>query len=416
MIFIANVLTMNGGSTFLVRACRELKRRGGTPTVLVLIDRWDHEILGDLNEVANVVLLRDFLRDGGWVFRMHLGLFGWIDWSRLVAALAPSGPHVHVMGSFGLLFARRLVRHMPQTVLSAGIYHQNEFLFRQLPWFVPRAAQAEFRALEARNVVFFNTSSRDNYARFFERDYSTSPVLPIGVEVAATEPQRTAPAVPPKIVSIGNLVPFKTYNRHVITVLGALSDTHPDLRYEICGRGPERAALEVHAQSLGLADRVLFKGTIPYAEFADHARDAMLFVGSGTALVEAADLGIPALIGIESSTAPETYGFLHEIEGFSYNEDNIGLPKVSMQTRIAAVLSDPDHRAEMGRKCRAKAKDFSIERTMDGFLALEGQPAATVRPLGGWGSVRALLSLLGLGLTERATGRKLFSDRRSQSY
>lgn len=416
MIFIANVLTMNGGSTFLIRACRELQRRGKKPTVLVLIDQWDDIILADLNKVANVIHLKDFLRDGGWVFRSHLGLFSLIDWSGLVKALAPSGPHVHVLGCFGLLFSRRLFRHMPQAVLSVGIYHQNEFLFRPIPWFVARAAQAEFRALKASNVVFFNTSSRDNYTRFFQMDYSTSPILPIGVEVTTIEPQRTNPTLPPKIISIGNLVSFKTYNHHVITVLKALNDTHPNLHYEIFGSGPERAALEAHARSLGVVDRVLFKGTIPYSEFAIHARDAMLFVGSGTALIEAADLGIPALIGIESSTTPDTYGFLHEIEGFSYNEDNIGLTKVPMQTHIATILSNPEHRAEIGLKCRAKAKEFSIETTIDGFLTLEGQPAATVRPLGGWGSARALLSLLGLGLTEKITRRKLFSDRRSQSF
>jgi 1,2-diacylglycerol 3-alpha-glucosyltransferase len=416
MIFVANVLTMNGGSTFILRACRELDRRKIKSTVLLLNDKFDPNVLEDIVKVANVVFLKDYLYDRGRLFHAHFAIFGSIDWPRLLESLNPSFRHVHVMGVFGLLFMRRLIRHKRDAVVSVGIYHQNEFLFRKLPWFLPSQAQESFRLFDAENIVFFNTSSRKNYSRFFNKDYGESPVLPIGVEISMPEPECLPPSDPPRIVSVGNLVSFKTYNWHVITTLSILQSQHPQLQYDIFGSGPELNALQVHAENLGVAERVHFKGTIPYSEFSRHVREAVLFVGSGTALIEAAHLGVPALIGIESSKSRETYGFLHEIEGFSYNEDNIDLPKVAIEDRIADILSDPCYRTEVGASCRIKAREFSIKRTMDGFLTLKGQAAASIQPLSGPGNARALLSLIGLGVIELLTGTKSFSDRRSQSY
>ena len=416
MIFIANVLTMNGGTTFLVRACRELKHQGETATVLLLINRSDGPTRESLDEVANVICLKDFLRDRGTLFRSHLSLFGMVDWVKLVAALGDNTPHVHVMGSFGFLFARRLAHHLPRLKLTAGVYHQNEFMFQKLPWFLTREIQADFGALTPNNIVFFNNSSRDNYAHFFKKDYTNAPVLPIGVEISNAPMAPDPGSSPPRIVSIGNLVPFKTYNRHIITVLAALKPQYPDLSYEICGSGSERQALQAYAERLNVAESVHFKGTIPYKEFSKHVQGATAFVGSGTALIEAAHLGVPALIGIESTNKPETYGFLHHIDGFSYNEDNIGHPKSLLQTHIEEVLNDAVYRDEVGQGCRVKAKEFSIRHTMNGFLRLKGQPANTLRPISGFINARLLMSLIAVALADKITGKQCFSDRRSQSY
>jgi 1,2-diacylglycerol 3-alpha-glucosyltransferase len=416
MIFIANVLTMNGGTTFLVRACRELKRQGETATVLLLINRSDGPTRESLNEVANVIVLKDFLRDRGRFFRSHLGLFGMVDWTKLVAALGDSTPHIHVMGSFGFIFARRLAHHLPSLTLTAGVYHQNEFMFQKLPWFLTREIQADFGALTPNNTVFFNNSSRDNYAHFFGNDYTKAPVLPIGVEISNAPMVPEPVSSPPRIVSIGNLVPFKTYNKHIITVLAALKPKYSDLSYEICGSGSERQALQDYAKRQNVAESVHFKGTIPYKEFSKHVQGATVFVGSGTALIEAAHLGVPALIGIESINEPETYGFLHHIDGFSYNEDNIGHPKSLLQTHIEDVLKDAGYRDEVSQGCRMKAKEFSIRHTMNGFLRIKGQPANALRPIRWFTNIRLLMSLIAVALAEKATGKKSFSNRRSQSY
>ena len=53
----------------------------------------------------------------------------------------------------------------------------------------------------------------------------------------------------------------------------------------------------------------------------------MVFVGSGTSIIESSALGIPSIIGIESNNDGETYGFFSNLRGYSYNEDNLDIEK-----------------------------------------------------------------------------------------
>ncbi len=416
MIFVTSVLTMNGGTTFLIRVCDEMKARGESTTVLVLRSRCDPQLLAKLSQVAHVIFLKDYLLDKGLFFRSHLGIFGLVDWKKLIADTAKCGEHFHALGSFGLLFVRRLKKRLPQAALSAGVYHQNEFLFYKVPFFVTQLMQDSFSMIPPRNVVFFNTSSRNNYTSFFQRDYASSPILPIGISLKGGRQYPDPPKAPQRIVSIGNLVPFKTYNRHVITALADLSNRIPELTYDIYGDGRERDALAAYAENMGVGDKVNFLGTVSYDRFADHVRDATVFVGSGTAVLEAASLAVPALIGIESLKQPLTYGFLHEIPGFSYNEDDIGLPKRSILACLEEILFSSNQREEVGHKCHLKAQTFSIQYTVDGFNDLMKLPVQSFPPLSWSQTIRAALSFVWLGIFERLTGKFVFSDRRSQSY
>ena len=81
---------------------------------------------------------------------------------------------------------------------------------------------------------------------------------------------------------------------------GLLAD-NPDLVYLIGGGGPDRPRLEAKANSLGIADRVIFAGRIAEEEKAAHYRIAHAYVmpsrgeGFGIVILEAMACGIPAL-------------------------------------------------------------------------------------------------------------------------
>ncbi len=61
--------------------------------------------------------------------------------------------------------------------------------------------------------------------------------------------------------SIGSLIPRKA-NHHTLSALSAFSQRHPEAKWKmiIVGEGAERGALVTQAQSLGIADRVVFTG------------------------------------------------------------------------------------------------------------------------------------------------------------
>jgi glycosyltransferase involved in cell wall biosynthesis len=414
VIFIANVLVMNGGSTFILRMARQFKLRGQRCIIILLRDLSDPKLLENLQSCAEIVRLSDFQITGR---RFSLGLFGVfvpIDWRGLLDALRPYGAHVHAMSVFGLILALRIARADPAIRPTVGVYHQNEFVFQAPRFFFPRFVQKIFASMPQHNILFFNESSKDNYAAFFQRDYSNASLLPIGVEINEGATPRNFPSC--RIVSIGNLAGFKTYNRHMIAIVAELHERLPNISYDIYGRGPKERELQDYVTELKMEGRVRINGHLEYSNFHKVVKDCDLFVGSGTALVEAAAAGRPALIGIESIETPETYGFLSDAEGFSYNELRAGVTLLAMQPLVERVLTDSKHWGEVAVACERKAHEFSIQRTINGFEKLFESAEPRPVKLRSIHLIRMACSAVLMFISEKLRLSEPFGDRRNQSY
>lgn len=416
MIFLANVLVMNGGTTFLIRLVRERARRGQPSAVLLLSDRVDAALVETLSRHADIIRLSDYLADRGTVARGLLGVFAPLAHRQLAEALAPYGSHIHAMSLFGLILGLRLIAFDPCRRLTAGVYHQNEFLYRPPPFHFARKGLDLFAALPPENIIFFNESSRDNYATYFTgQDYTHAHLLPIGVTL--DQPMLPAPPeIGRRVVSIGNLVAFKTYNRHMIGVVAALRERFPDIRYDIYGVGPTAGELVALAETLGVGEHVRLHGALEYTRLRDVVAACDLFVGSGTALIEAAAAGRPALIGIESIQQPETYGYLTDARGYSYNENMPGVPKQPIEELVERLFSDPGQWAEIAAACAAKAQSFSIAVTADGFEAAGAVARQIPLRLSGLALARLATSAVTMRVSEWIGGSEPFGDRRNQSY
>lgn len=94
---------------------------------------------------------------------------------------------------------------------------------------------------------------------------------------------------------------LKKGHDEVLEVLPDLAREIPDIAYLIAGDGPDRSRLEQKAETLGVADRVVFAGYIPEEEKADHYRLADAFVmpgrteGFGIVYLEALACGVPVV-------------------------------------------------------------------------------------------------------------------------
>jgi teichuronic acid biosynthesis glycosyltransferase TuaC len=101
----------------------------------------------------------------------------------------------------------------------------------------------------------------------------------------------------PVIATLGALIPRKG-QALVIEALAGL----PDATLLLLGDGPDRAALEAQARSLGLAERVRFLGSVPHADLPGWlaASDVMALPsaseGLANAWVEALACGVPLVI------------------------------------------------------------------------------------------------------------------------
>jgi len=370
MIFFAGSLNMNGGSTFLLRVAKQYHARKERITVLVLSNVVDHVVRAELSTFADIVMLHELLHPAlKWVGTNHVSIFLPCDKRKVSALLERNNNAVHVMGIFGMVLAMRWLSICSGIKISAGVYHQNEYLFEAGDSFSANIRHL-FCNIPEQNILFFNEFNRDTYAKFFDKNYSAAPILPIGISLPHIPVEDERGYVPGLIVSIGNLVPFKTYNEHVIRLIAELKEDYPTLRYEIYGAGENEPKLRQLAEELRVVEKVEFKGAIPYDQFSAVVSHAMAFVGSGTALIEAAALGVPSIVGIESIATPDTYGLISDVSGLSYNEKIDGRPLIAIRSVIIRLLGSEKEVAVAGTACSLKAKEFSIDKTVDGLHKL----------------------------------------------
>lgn len=416
MIFIANVLAMNGGTTFLIRICRELCRKQRKVAVLVLFPIIDETLRKELQQYAQIFELKDFLWDRGVFFRAQMMTFSPVRWGELLGKLKQFGNFVHVMGVFGLLFACRANSKNKDFRISLGVYHQNEYLFEANSNYFVSLFRKCFHSIAAKQILFFNQINIANYTRFFERDLSDAILAPIGIDLPVIDETADRQPQEGKLISIGNLVNFKTYNRHIIEIVASLADRFPNVHYDIYGTGDQDANLKLLVKTLGAEKRVNFFGEIPYSQFQEIVNTGTLFIGSGTALLEAAALKVPAMVGIESLDIPETYGFLSDVIGLSYNEYIPEIPRVLMHNLIVELLSDAQYAKSVGEKCRIKAKEFSVEITASSIVNMSDNADQKAFQINAFQTLGLFVSFLLLAVIDRFGVDSTFRNRRHQSY
>lgn len=104
----------------------------------------------------------------------------------------------------------------------------------------------------------------------------------------------------PVVLTVGNLQEHKG-QRLVVDAFAKLIRRYPEARLVIVGEGPDRAFLASRAESLGLADRTTFAGTVPNAELARwySAADVLVLASSRegwpNVLLEAMACGTPVV-------------------------------------------------------------------------------------------------------------------------
>jgi len=117
---------------------------------------------------------------------------------------------------------------------------------------------------------------------------------------------RVATPGPVRILTVGRLVEKKGHE-YALKALATLSHDSPGFEYEVVGDGPLASHLQSLAESLGIADRVRFRGALSEPEVADAMRRADLFVlpsveaangdreGTPTVLLEAQATSLPVI-------------------------------------------------------------------------------------------------------------------------
>ncbi|HET9420237.1 MAG TPA: glycosyltransferase family 4 protein [Nocardioides sp.] len=188
-----------------------------------------------------------------------------------------------------------------------------------------------------------------------------------------------------RLVVLGRLVPHKRVDL-VLQALHALRDERPDLRLDVCGKGPDRPRLEELTERLGLTDRVTFHGYLEEDAKERLLRGAALHVcasdveGWGQAVIDAAGYGVPTVArdvpGLRDSVRDEITGWLVPDSA----DLAVVQQRITDQVRTALrELEEPENLALTVKACLAWATAFSWPHMHEQARALVEEELGHVR-------------------------------------
>lgn len=189
---------------------------------------------------------------------------------------------------------------------------------------------------------------------------------PVNCQVVynGADPQLFSPAIdhpgePEFILSVGNLDPIKGHQL-VVRAFAQLAWSHPRLRYEIIGTGPELPRLAALARDLAVADRIKFLGRQSRQQVARKMRQCSVFVlpssyeALGCVYLEAMACAIPTVACKEQGIAEL---IRHADNGWLISPGSLS----ELTQGLAELLGDAQLRKRVGEAGRRTfTEHFSI--------------------------------------------------------
>jgi glycosyltransferase involved in cell wall biosynthesis len=193
----------------------------------------------------------------------------------------------------------------------------------------------------------------------------------------------TAAAGRASVLFVGRL----DQEKNVDQLIGAVAAV-PGVRAEIVGDGACRERLTALAESLGVRERVRFRGFVSDRELVLAYQRAAVFCMPGTAelqslaTMEAMAAGLP-VIAADAMALPHLVK--PGVNGFLYQPGDIA----QLAAGIAQLIGDAAGRAAMGRASRTMIAAHAIENTLDAFEDIYLHAIETIHPVAPTNSTHA---------------------------
>ncbi|HEY4112787.1 MAG TPA: glycosyltransferase family 4 protein [Rhizomicrobium sp.] len=268
------------------------------------------------------------------------------------------------------------LEHLPANALAnvrvLCLAHGSEFL-------QPPGSSKErlmIACLAKADVIAANSHFTAELVKPFVRDPPKVRVLLPGVDPPAGASRALAArddTAPPRLLTIARLEARKGIDA-VLRALPSLPAKYPALRYDVIGKGADRARLVALAEKLGISEHVRFRGYISEDNKADLLSRATLCLmpnrrepgsveGFGMVFVEAAAFGVPSIAGADGGTSDAV---LHEQTGLIAD----GESDEAVRAAICRLLPDPTERRAMGEAAHRRFWDeFAWDTAIHRFEA-----------------------------------------------
>ena len=342
MLFIYGALPVGGIETFFMRMAKERHRLGLHTSILLLSlpHESDPELLNEMKKYANVLFPDDIFLNFG-KFTRRLPLLVPVKKRALERALK-SVDQIHASDGMHALLGYRLSNMLNKNItITVGFYHYIKFLWGgdNVAWHEKVNRRFIFDFLPEESLLLFSEGNRQLYIKHKRKKLTYANTFRLGVIDKKNIKVSGEVNLPIKIVAIGRLVDFKTYNFYMIKVLKNLKTKGFNVQFDIYGDGPLKAQIADEINKAGLSDSIHLKGTLDYLKFDETVSNYNLFIGSGTAIIQAAALGLPSIVGVENVIEAETYGYFSDVNQYEYNLKGLDLEMISVEAIIEDYIN-----------------------------------------------------------------------------
>lgn len=350
ILFVREYPLVDGTFTLFVRLATKMKRDGHRPYFLFFTKNMDENLLKKIKEIAPVFYYEEL---------KVLKKQGALPEIKAIHAIVSGESLYSTYDEIKTIF-------FPEASVVIGIYHPRAFITKTLlgPSADTIMCKFFFGKIPNQNLVFMNNTVKKEHEYFFKQNFSTSPVVPLLVDIPAAFPDRST-VKKNKIVSIGRLVSFKNYISPVIELVTKLNSKGYSFEYHIYGNGSLYNEIESLIRQLQAEKFVYLHGNLNYTEFNNVLKDALLFIGMGTSIIEASAQGVPSLLAIESFHHDATYGWFFNQDGYEIGEQIKGKKNSSYEPFILeAFNADPEQYHLLCEKSWQASKRFSEDEVM----------------------------------------------------
>lgn len=378
MLFIYGALTLGGVETFFLRMSKERYKLGLKTSVLLLSspEASDKVLLKEIRKYAQVLFPEDLFTANSGLSR-RFPLLSPVNKNRLLE-LYDKIDQIHVYeGMYALLGNRFNSITGKKIPITIGFYHYVKFIWggEKIPHFERINRKFIFEHLPKEALLMFSEDNKNIYEKYKRMSFAKSQVFRLGVVDKNKVELNGALKNPLKIIAVGRLVEFKTYNFYMLEVINDLRKQGVVVVFDIYGDGPLKSKILERIKQLKLDDSVALKGPLDYLNFNEVVSRYDLFIGSGTAIIQAASLGVPSIVGVENVIQPKTYGFFSDVHQYEYNLKGLDLPLISVKKIIEDYISiGEQERLELKRSHKASIEAFtneSCQKSMDELKNIE---------------------------------------------
>lgn len=309
-----------GIETLILRMTDWLVKNEYNVDILLLYKRG--ELLSKINKKANVISLGSFPELRLWYNSVNR------KYSKNYNVIFSFSP---LTTWISIVIAQRM---KCQPIVLNGVYHLYDYKL-----FANNYQRSVFsNILPDRCKIFMTPLVKVEHEGILGRQMNQSLIWPIPIDCSKYEsivrnPKRH------KIVSIGRLEGFKTYNTWMLDLVKKLVDRNMDVVYNIYGDGHMVTDITKKIAELKMQNNIFLCGTIDYSKIAQVLSDAFVFVGMGTSAIEAGLCKVPAIVAIAYENSPITHGYIHTLPNYNCGEFIDDYPSYDVYEQIDKLFN-----------------------------------------------------------------------------